>query len=492
MVAGQRKDPALMAEMQELIKLRVLDSSITAQEIPDVSRLPAFQRLAEASPFQFMQIAALYWDHARTLTTAREAVLRVAAYRYFLAHPNKRLLGASRREVVSRITDPHRRAAMLASDLFGDYGATSAFTGWARENALPFFSWKEVSARRYLNLFRNLKFVDANERAGILKALGLGGAAAGVRVGVTAAMLAVLVHAFIGLAALWNRLFWPDEEEELRKSFIGRVPHLIVGRTPDGQIRTVKVESGFADFLEWLGLGDYPADVRDVAQGRATVLEKGAEAVRAPLGQIVGSWEPATKTAAELLMGRSFFPDPFNPRPIRDRAQYLAQQYSVGRLYSEVMRIPTRPNEPVLGLLTQMTDPGEAAYFATRALAGKWKEQERGQPPYAGGEFTDKMNALYYYRQALKWGEPDKAQYWYRKYLEEGGTRAKARESIKRADPLGGLSAADRRAFLKGLSEEDRTMVDRAERWYRDALVLPARRLPGKTLPPADVLRGGM
>lgn len=483
-------DPAHVAEMQKLMRLRVLDGGITSREITDVTKLPAFKHLAEVSPFHFMNILALYWDKARLLSTARENVLRVAAYRHFLAAEagGARLLGASKKEVIEKIRDPEERAAMLAADLLGDYGAMSGFTQVARESILPFFSWKEVAMRRYVNLFRNQKWEGGPSRSKILEAMGLRGVAMAAGIVARLAAVALLANVFLVAAQLWNHLFFPDEEKQLRQADRQRMPHLVLGRHADGSIRTVTVASGFADWLDWLNLGDWMADASDVVGGQKSITQQGLETIKAPVTNLVQSWEPFTKTAAEMLTGHSLFPDPFKPVPIRDTKLYLARQVSMGGLYQHVMGLPTPPGDGVLSLLTQTTDPAEAAYYEVRQLAMEF-EKGLGKGSEGGQVFTDKANALYYYKQALKWGEPDLAEKWYARYLKEGGTRKKMHESVKRAEPLGALPLKDHAKFLHSLDPDQRAMVDLAKQWFRTSTLQPSRRLPGMTLPPAEVIQ---
>jgi N12 class adenine-specific DNA methylase len=503
MTGKGRRSAELKAEMQELIRLRVMDGGLSATEITDIGKLPAFKRLAEADPLQFMQIVGGYWEYAKLLTSIRENILRVAAYRYFLEHDTPQTFAASRRQVIQSISNREERAAMLASDLLGDYGGISAGGQQLRETLLPFFSWIEVSARRYINLFRNLPYETGSDRTRILKALGLAGAGAAVRTATLTAYTALLANAFLGLialwnaslVALWNALFIGDDEDELQiDKFAPSTPHILIGRGPDGELMWVRAESGFADFLEWLGLSNYMADIRDVAGDDKTFSDLLGEAARAPISKIVGAWEPGTKTGVELLFGRKTFPDPWNTRPIRNRWEYLASQYSLGSLYRAMSDLPTKDTSVPWWIAQQVlpltsTDPGEAAYWAIREKEFDWLDKAgKGRP---APEPRESDNALYYYRTALRNGDESAAALWLQRYYELGGTPKKAREAVKRATPLNSIPIRDRAAFLKTLDENERLMLDDAKKWYDNQVKEGAKGvMPTVTFPSRRVLEG--
>jgi hypothetical protein len=147
---------------------------------------------------------------------------------------------------------------------------------------------------------------------------------------------------------------------------------------------------------------------------------------------------------------------------------------------------PTPPGAGITQFLLMRTDPGEAAYFGVREKIADWQAatgKERGNP-----QPTERDNALYYWRKALMWGEPEQADRWLQRYYALGGTRQSATGAITRADPLGPVAKKDRMEFLRTLSPQDREMLDLANRWYRTTLRGEApgsigRSLRGRTAP---------
>jgi N12 class adenine-specific DNA methylase len=476
-------DPRLKGEMQELIRLRVIDQGLTVTEIPDLNNLPAFQRLAEMDPSTFMRFIGGYWKWARRLTQYRENILRLSAYRYFLseiqAGRQAGLFAASIRQRVEALKDPRERAALLARDLVGDYGNISEAGEFFRDRLFPFFSFQEINAKRYVNLFRNIAAEGKGERAGKLAGLAaVAGARAGVGIGMRALSVMLLANAFILLTELWNHLLFGEEEDQLTGPMY-RGPHLILGRRADGSLRVLRIEGAFADFLEYLSLHDWPEDLAELGSGEKTPADQFVEAGKAPVDRVVGMWEPISKTLFETATRRSTFPSVFKPRLIRDRGEYAASAVSLGWLYRKVTDLPLRPSDGFFAALLTETDLGEAAYYRTREMVYEWQKKQgrdTGLP-----DPTARDNALYYWRKSLAWGQPERAMRWLAKYYELGGTPQNAKESIKRADPLSGVPLMRRGAFLKTLSEEEKQAYEQARDWYNATLLAPGRRSVGTT-----------
>ena len=472
--------PPLTAEMQELIRLRVIGQGLTAVEIPDINELPGFEKLAAANPLGFMTLVTKYWKHARLLTQARENVLRLAAYRYFLAEikagRGTRLYGASMPQAVKALTDPRERGAHLARDLIGDYGDISSAGVFLRDRVFPFFSWKEINAKRYYRIFKNIPLEGGG---GGRRARVAGALASRSLLSVLARLLQVglYANAFFLLTNLWNHLFFPEEERALRRQ--GRNMHLIIGRRADGSPVSIRIEGAFSDYLEWLNLQDYPDKIRDLLTHEASIEDVAGDMARAPVEEIFSMWEPASKTAFELATGRSTYPSPFRPRPIRDKGEYIAGTLGLAQLYRRVTGKPLPPGSRgfrgMIGeLLTYTTDTGEAAYWEIRGKVGDFHEKAGKARDIPNP--TARENALYYWRKAVQWGDDAAATKWLREYYRRGGTPQTARQSIQRAAPLAGLTGRERGRFYASLSPRDRDTLQRATQWYNTTLRLGGSR----------------
>jgi hypothetical protein len=175
----------------------------------------------------------------------------------------------------------------------------------------------------------------------------------------------------------------------------------------------------------------------------------------------------------------SDLPDPFNPRPARDPLGrpygVFFDQWSVGWLYRQILlplggvpAVPTPPTNPIAGLLAYQIDAGEVAYQSTRALEYKWMEDQGKEAP--GILANDKSTALYYWKQATKWGEPEAANAWLQRYYALKGTRKGAMGSIERSAPLAAIPEKDQRRFLQTLTPAERERLTRAQAWYKSTM----------------------
>jgi hypothetical protein len=127
----------------------------------------------------------------------------------------------------------------------------------------------------------------------------------------------------------------------------------------------------------------------------------------------------------------------------------------------------------LLGLLTYSTDPGEAAYYTVRNMASEW-QKERGDDP---GSFAPsaRANALYYHKQAIKYGDKELAEKWLGRYMAMGGKEEGIEQSIKASHPIGFMSKLDKGEFVLGLKGEELDAYKRAAEWYRQTYLKPER-----------------
>jgi hypothetical protein len=254
--------------------------------------------------------------------------------------------------------------------------------------------------------------------------------------------------------------------------------HLILGRRDDGSIITLRIQGALSDALSWFGAEDLPQDVRDLKAGRKTAADLAVDAVVAPAQKIVQGLRPDVKTPAELVTGKTIYPDFRTPRPIRDKMEHAAKLFSLDAAYRRLAGKPSKEAgvlEKVLGDLGRTvvytSDPGEAAYHDTRSLVFKYLERQHIERPMA--DPTSRSNALYYYRQAIKYGDGEAARRYLQTYIRLGGRMQGVKASVKRAHPLAVLPNAHRGRFLRSLAPEDRAALNRATNWYRRTYLAP-------------------
>lgn len=111
----------------------VFDSGLSIQEIPDINALSRFQLLKAKRSRMPTQYAIRIWRAMSDYTQFRENWLRYAAYLDYVTRleagetPKSIGYGASDQAMVDALTDPRDRAALMARDLLGDYGAVSHY-----------------------------------------------------------------------------------------------------------------------------------------------------------------------------------------------------------------------------------------------------------------------------------------------------------------------------------------------------------------------------
>ena len=283
-------------------------------------------------------------------------------------------------------------------------------------------------------------------------------------------MLGVKASMLLALVALWNKTFFPDEDDELGEAQ-RRQMHLILGRRDDGSIISLRFQGALSDALAWFGAEDITHDIGDVTMRGTTIGEKLGEAVKAPFIKLIHGFRPDAKTAGEILLGRTLYPDPSFPRPIRDKWEYVARTFSLQMPYKWVAGKPQRGDDvaerlfnDVLSLGFYTSDPGESAYWDIKKAGFDFLEKQGRDRP--GIIPSDKSNALYYYKQALRYGDLSAAEKYLTKYAELGGTLKGMKISVEASAPVAGIPVNLREAFLGSLTAEQRKSYGLAVEWY--------------------------
>jgi len=475
--------PKLREKMLRLMELGVLDSGLTVEEIADVSRPTVLRLMLETDQRRLANLVPRYFRFVRNFTVFRENLLRLAAYERALDLVKKSRRGGerpywtSRRSEVDALYDGNstdeQLAAKVSREAIGDYGNVSRAGQFIRSRIMPFYSWMEVNAPRYVRLLRNEATTQGKAKIGLRAA-----AVAGKKAITGTAGLALKASILYGAISLWNHLRFPDEERKMRKS--RRELHLILGVNKEtGEVNSIRFSGALSDALSWFGLEDIRADVEDIRAGKKTVGDELAEAVKAPVERAVQAWEPVSKTVFELATGRSVYPRVFEegasfhtaPRVLYDKPGAVARTLSAGPVWDIATNKPRRGGGDIgkeIGQAfnpTYQTDLEESSYWEIRRLQGKFL-QERGKGISGGFDKNDRQLALYYWKKAKQYGDEERAKFWLKKYRDQGGTQRGIEQSLKMSAPLGGMSVEDRAAFMRSLTPEDRETLRIASRWF--------------------------
>jgi N12 class adenine-specific DNA methylase len=457
----------LKEEIDKAMRKGVVGSGITQWEIPELSDVQSVKGLVDFFDGKTGNAVTRAWNFSKSVTTLRENILRLAAYRYFkdrLAEGGKGIYAASNKEEIDQIADMDDRAAKLSRELIGDYGNISHAGQYIRKRLIPFYAWLEINAPRYVRLLRNVQHEGGSYKS------------VPSVIAWKAAKLGLKAMALMGMVMLWNATFFPDEEDELQETGRDQL-HLILGRREDGSIRTIRFQGALSDALSWFGLDNPLETAKLYAAGRKSAGDLAKDAVKAAPVKLFQGLRPEPKLLYEVASGQSFYPDPTRTRPIHDTMEHILRTFSLDKPYNMIAGKP-RPEgslyeqlkKDISGMLVHYSDPGEQAYYSARKYVFDWLEKSGREKPPAMP--TNRSNALYYYRQALKFGDFEAAEKYLKKYKELGGKeRTGIRMSIRNAAPLAGLRLSDRYRFRQSLSPEQQETLRRAMDWYKEHYV---------------------
>jgi hypothetical protein len=406
--------------------------------------------------------AMAYWQGAKDVTNFRENIFRLAAFRYFKDRINSgdpHVYGASNPAEIDDIKNVTQKAAKLSRELLGDYGRISHSGQYVRKYLMPFYSWVEINAPRYVRLMRNVKHEGV-------------GSAAGVAASLTwkASIMGAKMAGFAVLVSLFNGAFFSDEEDELTEKQ-KRKMHLILGRREDGSIRYLPITDAFTDALSWFGADDITADYNDIITGKTTVSDKLVEMGKAPFIKAMSGSIPFKK-AAVALSTKTTTNMYGEVVPIRDRGEYISKLFSMDILYRAAAGLPTKGiAEEWQSKLAWSVNPGEAAYYNIKEKVNDFNR--KNIPHYkdmesSGGSPSNKSNALYYYKQAIKMRDFVTAGEYLKSYLNMGGDVKGLKSSYAGSMPTAGLNRKHRGAFYKSLSEKDKKQLNAASKWYKE------------------------
>ena len=469
---ASKNGAAMTADMRKAMELGITSSGFSIQEIPDIKDIGFFKVLLGNDK----NVIERYWEQTKELTQFRENILRIAAFKYFrerLKRGEKNVYGVSRPELVDAETDIDRKAAMLARELVGDYGNISQAGQWLRQRMIPFWSWAEINAPRYMRLIRNASYEgrEGGAAGAAGKAAGVMGKKAAFKVGKVLLQANILMALIMAWNAIAEKALDMDDDEKRALYDDRRQLQLILSRADDGTIRTFRFQGALSDALDWMALGNWPDVLRDMMSGKTAVGEQLKEMAKAPVNKIINSSHPILKTVAEVMTGRQLYPDIFNSRPIRDKTEHVARLVSMDMPYRYLTGKPTRGiSTDILLLVTYANDPGERTYWAARKLTFDYLEKQGKEFPSSSP--TDKSNALYYFKQAKRYKDEKAVEKFLGKYVELGGSVNGMRDSLKRGAPLAAIPAIQRSVFRRQLLPDERRMVNLAEKWYNTHMQL--------------------
>ena len=133
--------------------------------------------------------------------------------------------------------------------------------------------------------------------------------------------------------------FGDDEDEEKPRSRTVPLPPRVRGpydKEDDTYIQW-SAPGATADLAQWLGGRETLYAIEDARTGRGSWWEVPVEVLKGPVKVFTSILNPVMKTAAELVMGKRLWPDPFNPRDLNDPVEHVTQTLALDHQYHALM-----------------------------------------------------------------------------------------------------------------------------------------------------------
>lgn len=452
----------------------------------------AFRNLPKTATFVPDAVRGVWkkwFSWADKVADLREGILRAANYLEYYDQIMKNNAagkgmvpdnyGASNRSFINGLTDPKKMAYHLSNDLMGAYNMVSEFGQHMRSGPIPFWSWKEITMKRYWNLAKNA-WVDGKTAAGIGKNFIKASPFIAKKVG----MFAIKANLLMSAIDTFNNLLYPGDEENLPQD-VKKGPHILLGNN-----RYFPGIGGSNDVYEFFGLETPQEMVRDLVSGQFNLRQIAQRFAqdKPMVNYMFQSINPFAKLGMELVTKRKLYPNMFEPRGIRDPYEHIANTFRLGDIYRSAFDRPGRQKD-YLKLLRNMVDyehdPYETAYFDWLKRVNDYKKTKGAQT--VGYSITPKSNYLYYFKRARLEGDMDAAQRYFKKWMvaafQEGGLRGKSSDEITKGlaqslkqsyrvmNPLYHLTDFEKAELASQLTEDEKRMLAMAMGYWTNILV---------------------
>jgi hypothetical protein len=453
-------------------------SNLQAQEMGSLKKLWMFSRLYEGKG---TNLWTKYWRGVRLLTDYRESILR---YANFLDYKEQLLkgegkpknYGASKPEVIDALSDINDKAYWLSNDLLGAYDRVSVAGQSIRERWVPFWSWQEVNAKRYIQLYRN-----ASNQGSLAMTIGRHLGAATPLAALKLGRFTLKVVAFKAALWAWNNGMFPDEEKVMPKD-IKKTSHIILSKNDKGEVEYFSRLGTLDDFISWVGLDYTPELARDWLQGKETFKEtlkkQGEQTLKAPINKLVGGGIPFTKLLFETLSRRSTFPDIFKQGTVRDKWLHVARSIGLENEYKLMAGQPSKGyGKSVKDVFVYTIDPNEASYRNVFDMKNDYLKKLGKSSE--GFWLTQSGDALYNLKLAVKYNDKEAFAKYFSKYATLMGQQGKGKEQViagikstlSTMHPLYGMDRNIKIGFISSLNKDEQDELVNAVKFYNETLL---------------------
>lgn len=450
---------------------RLQRNSVRAQELQDTQEIePGKLKKAWGNT---MWAIGKFFQLEHGFTEWREHLLRYACYlEYkqqmetnkdkngnFTGRPSN--WGASIEQEVMSISDIKERAFKMSNELLGAYDQVSEIGKQLRDMLIPFYSWMEVNMRRTFRLLKNgFKYSYGAQQ---VKNLGVGKLAAMPLYALSAGQSVAKLMALTMAMQMFNRMWAPDADDDLPNDVKYR-PHITLG-SHNGRTYYFDRLGAVADVLDWASLDSAWLDAKDFANGQKPIGSWLKQIAQAPFSKVINGLNPAIKMPIELAMGRSMFPNAFNPSTIRDPAEYVARSFGLAWPYKAARGIPHNNWQEASKFLIYSQDTDEAAYWQTLDRVRQFQNEVLDKH-FDGFASTRRGRILANIKKALRYNDRAAVRRFLKEYNDADGSKQGLKSSMNAMNPLHGLSEKEKKQFMRWISADDRKYLRKAERYF--------------------------
>lgn len=499
---GKAAHPDVMHAWEQ----EVLQSTLTQEELPALREADLFvgsnfMKDILGFPASAAKRAGRFVVKANVF---RENIFRLAAFQFMLKQYRAgdfSNMGVSNRAAVLALKTPEQRAGKVAREAVLDYGALTKVGQDIRTNLRPFHSWDEGIFRHYGGLIKNA-FAESVTAGQAARKVGRGTAVAAKRVLFKALGYYVKALFLTTLSTLWNRLMFPETEQDLPD--YARARGHVIAQLPGTDPFTVPAPGALSDVMEWLGLtgianrigpellaeawglvGDEVA-IRDrmgISEKDFTAESDIKDVPPAVVNRFISGLTPILKDPAEIVTGVKTFPAVLEGRKERGTlgrrtALGIARTLSLENELAYLTRVvpgligvePSRgyAESWLRALPIRKDDIDQMAYFKIRDRMYTFLE-DRGVPSGAGRNESERSFAYYQLKKALQYRDTTAQAYWTQRVIVTGGTQEGWQASLGWTEPLKPVPRALRKDFLDGLTEREQRWLKRAARYHTNA-----------------------
>jgi len=223
-------------------------------------------------------------------------------------------------------------------------------------------------------------------------------------------------------------------------------------------------------FLGMFGADTLSYNMNDYFYGRKTLSEVADDVFSGGINNWYQGLTPA-KALVEAPAKRTLYPDVFEPREIKDLGEYIAQTLAVKSEYKWLAGRPVRSN--LERLFAYSVDPDSSAYYQT--INRKFNFTGRSSTSSQGKD-KPKIEAMRFFRDAIRLDDNDAASRYWDLYLSLGGTTKDAKRVVYGMHPMSHISMADEARFRFQMRDHEKDEYLKGLRFYYNELLTPELR----------------